>query len=71
MRKTTEDSTVAGNLSIGHLSNSSVKSAKVAIKIIIISSYFGKNLWCTFTEMLDKKKNTFNIFIINIKLGYK
>ena len=33
---------VVGHLSTGHLSISSVKRTKVAIKIVMISSYFGK-----------------------------
>ena len=31
-----------------------VLSAKVAIKLVIISNHFGKNLWCTFTQMLNE-----------------
>ena len=29
-----------------------------------ISNYFGKNLWCTFTQMLNEKKWKFQIFKI-------
>ena len=44
---------VIGHLSSGNLSTSTVKSAKVDIKVVIISSYFGKNSWCIFAEMLN------------------
>ena len=32
------------------------KCAKVAIKMEMISSYFGKYLWCIFPQILKKKK---------------
>ena len=36
--------------------HSYVKSAKVAIKMVKISNYSYKNLWCTFTQMMNEKK---------------
>ena len=33
------------------------KSAKVAIKMVILSNYFGKHFSCTFTQMLNEQKN--------------
>ena len=53
-KKVTEK--IVGPISTGHLTTISVKSAKVAIKMVIISNYFGKNVWCTFTQMLNEKK---------------
>ena len=37
----------------------SVYSAKITIKMVIVSNYFGKNLWCTFTEILNEKFSHF------------
>ena len=42
----------------------SIYSAKVTIKMMILSNYFGKNLWCTFTQILDEKIYKFLIFKI-------
>ena len=43
--------TVVGQIPSGHLTTISVFSAKVTIKMVILSNYyFGKNLWCTFTQ---------------------
>ena len=49
--------TIVGQNPTEHLTNScsSVKSAKIDIKMVMISSYFDENLLCTFTEMLNKK----------------
>ena len=35
------------------------KLKKKVIKMVIISSYFGKNLLCTFAQMLSEKKTFF------------
>ena len=51
-----------GHLSTGYLSKSSVESVKVAIKTVILSIYFGKILWRTFTQILEKK--SFNVLMV-------
>ena len=38
------------------MTNISVQSAKVTIKMVKLSNNFGKNLLCTFTQMLNEKK---------------
>ena len=50
---------IVGQIPTGHLTTISVYSAKVTIKMVILSNYFGKNLWCTFTQMLNEKKYNF------------
>ena len=50
---TTRKCMIVGQIHTGHLTTISVKSAKVAIKIVIISNY--QNLCCTFTQMLNEK----------------
>ena len=30
--------------------------------MVIVSNYFGKNLWCTFTQIMNKKKYMFLVF---------
>ena len=60
---------VEGHVSTGHLSNSSIKKAKVAIEMVIVSSNFSKNLWFTFVLML----NDFYFFHLmkgRVKLSY-
>ena len=57
---TRRDVLVVGHLSTEHLSKSSIKSAKVAIKMVIISGYFGKKLMLHFTLILNENKN--NVF---------
>ena len=44
---------IVGQIPGGHLTTI---SAKVAIKMVKLSNYFGKNLWCTFNQMLNEKK---------------
>ena len=51
-----------GHLSTGYFSKSSVICAKVALKMVIISIYFGKILWRTFTQILEKK--SFNVLMV-------
>ena len=53
---------IVGQIPTGHLTTISVYSAKVTIKMVILSNYFGKNLWCTFTQILNEKKYKFLIF---------
>ena len=37
--------------------------------MVKLSHYFGKNLWCTFTQMLNEKKYKFFIFwVIKVEL---
>ena len=41
-----QDQAVVGQIPTGQLTTISVWSAKVAIKMVKLSNYFGKNLWC-------------------------
>ena len=47
-----QTSWIVEQITIGHLSNSSVKNA---IRIVLISIYFGTNLGCSFTQMRHEK----------------
>ena len=53
---------IVGQISTEHLTTISVYRAKVTIKKVILSNYFGQNLWCTFTQILNEKKCKFLIF---------
>ena len=46
---------IVGQIPTGHLTTIIVQSAKVNIKMVKLSNDFGKNLWCTFTQMLNEK----------------
>ena len=50
-----EYGSIVGQIPTGNFTTISVKSAKVTIKMVKLSNNFGKNLWCTFTEMLNEK----------------
>ena len=39
-----------------------LKRAKVALKMVKLSHNFGRNLWCTFSQMPNEKKYKFLIF---------
>ena len=45
---------IVGQIPTGHLTTLSVYSAKVTLKMVILSNYFGKNSWCTITVHLHK-----------------
>ena len=62
---------LVGHIITGHLSNS---SAKNAIRILSISNYFGRNLGCSFTQILNLKNKwvfSFELSQVDKKLGYK
>ena len=44
-----------GHLSTGHLSKLSIKNAKVALKMVIVSSYIGKHSSFTYAQILNEK----------------
>ena len=50
---------IVGQIPTGHLTTISVESAKVTIKMVKLSNNFGKNLWCTFTQILNEKNVSF------------
>ena len=56
-----EATLIVGQMPTGHSTTISVQSAKVTIKMVKLSNNFGKNLWCTFTQMLYEKNVIFRI----------
>ena len=46
---------IVGQFPTGHLTTISLYSGKVTIKMVILSNYFGKSLWCTFTQIINEK----------------
>ena len=50
---------IVGQIPTGHLTTISVYIAKVTIQMEILSNYCGKNLWCTFTQILYEKNISF------------
>ena len=51
---------IVGQIPTGYLTTISVYSEKVAIKMVKLSNFFGKNLGCTFTQILNEKNISFN-----------
>ena len=53
------DHLIVGQIPTGLLPTISVYNAKVAIKMVMLSYHFGKNLWCTFTQKMNEKYISF------------